>query len=543
MIENHRNDALESVLAAWTDVLDSSPSDGRVNFFEAGGDSLSAAQAVGLLTKLGYSTSLADLFDHPIAEEYAAGLSRADGPDVGRGEPEVGEFSETAVEDTGSPSFSQLERLELEEEATRSGLPVPRDVMSRVYRVAQPLDFGLLQRSVTALLQRHPILRTFFHKVDGAWRRSLHGPEIVPVRRSQVEPHRLDAEIAATLRHEFDLREAPLFRVTSIETDDGHGAIVFLLHHILADAWSLGLVIGAVSAGYAAQTPEPRARAAKGLVFDDVVAAEESALTPGVLAERLSFWRTVLGEAGPRPGVSLRGLPPRPPRQTYLARSEVAEVSAARSAGLGHAARDLRTTPTMLMAAALHLVLLHRGVPGALPPRLFITYLNREKVEWSDVIGPLFDALPFAPDLSGAASRAEVARAVTRWWSAALAHKVPYALLARELQPESHAAVPMRPFVILNMLEGVPQEPDLELAGVDIERVPLSHDIAFPGLTFTTERSEKGGRTLGLRYEADWLEPSHARELLQEWLDWMGWLSGESSKPGQDPGPVRAGDG
>ncbi|MFD9406475.1 condensation domain-containing protein [Streptomyces sp. NPDC059989] len=538
MIENHRNDALTSVLAAWSEVLEISQSDGRVNFFEAGGDSLSAAQAVGLLAKLGYATSLADLFEHPIAEEFAAELSRVAEPGVGAGGPEGGELSQPVAELTGSPpSFSQLERLELEEESARSGLPVPRDVMIRVYRVGQPLDFGLLRRSVKTVLQRHPVLRTFFRKVDGDWKRLLHGSEIIPVQRSFAAAHRLDAAIAATLRHEFDLCAAPLFRVTYIETDDGHGAIVFLLHHILADAWSLGLVMRDVSAGYRTHTPESHARATKGPVFDDVVAAEESSLTPGVLAERLSYWRTVLGEAGPRPGVSLRGLPPRPPRQTYLARSEVVEISAARSARLGHAARDLQTTPTMLMAAALQLVLLHRGLPGSLPPRLFITYLNREKEEWSDVVGPLFDALPFAPDLSSATSRAKVARAVTRSWSATLAHKVPYALLARELQPDSHAAVPMRPFVILNMLEGVPPEPDLELPGVDTARVPLSHDIAFPGLTFTTERAEGGGRTLGLRYEADWLEPSHARELLQEWLDWTGWLSGESSKP------VQAGDG
>jgi len=114
-------------------------------------------------------------------------------------------------------------------------------------RLDGPLDAAAFEAAWQRLAQRHPVLRTAF-----AWQRS-DGPQQVVWQHARVPVHRVDgtawptAEIDARLaalaqqdrQQGFDLARAPLLRVTLVTLQPGRHQLVWSLHHLLVDGWSL----------------------------------------------------------------------------------------------------------------------------------------------------------------------------------------------------------------------------------------------------------------------------------------------------------------
>ncbi|MBW5426009.1 hypothetical protein GKQ77_31370 [Streptomyces sp. BG9H] len=123
-----------------------------------------------------------------------------------------------------------------------------------------PLDTDRLRTSWQALLARHAALRACFRPVTGAHMVQVIPREVVlPWHEADVsglaEPEAL-AEIdrlAARQRAErFDLTVPPLLRLLLVKLGENRHRLVMTLHHILLDGWSMPVLLGELSATYAA---------------------------------------------------------------------------------------------------------------------------------------------------------------------------------------------------------------------------------------------------------------------------------------------------
>ncbi|MFI7671166.1 amino acid adenylation domain-containing protein [Nocardia sp. NPDC049526] len=127
-----------------------------------------------------------------------------------------------------------------------------------VVDIVGPLDVSLLRRCLESLLVRHPNLRAVF------WDRDVPKPvQIVP---RQVElpwteraarPDELDAIEAEDRIRPFDLSRGPALRATLVtlppEADGtARSRLILMIHHILVDGWSLGVLFGELRALYRA---------------------------------------------------------------------------------------------------------------------------------------------------------------------------------------------------------------------------------------------------------------------------------------------------
>lgn len=120
------------------------------------------------------------------------------------------------------------------------------------------LDVQTLEASFRALLERHATLRSQFAKVDGK-----PAVEVVPIGDWRIDyrdlRHLSNAEEQATalakeeVQRPFDLERAPLFRVRLLRTADTRYVLVAVVHHIVADGWSLGIISREVSQQYRAR--------------------------------------------------------------------------------------------------------------------------------------------------------------------------------------------------------------------------------------------------------------------------------------------------
>jgi len=144
-------------------------------------------------------------------------------------------------------------------------------IIARAALIRGPLDTGLLERAVHAVGGRHPALRTTFDASAGAPQRTVHAPRDIAI--DLVDASGLDdGELAARLRtaayQPFDLQRGPLWRMSVLARSATEHLLLFAMHHIVTDFWSLTLVFDEVrrlyEAGVAAG-PEGIARALSAL--------------------------------------------------------------------------------------------------------------------------------------------------------------------------------------------------------------------------------------------------------------------------------------
>jgi hypothetical protein len=128
-----------------------------------------------------------------------------------------------------------------------TGLYVPQIVLS----VDGDLDERLLQQVWDQLIERHSIFRTSFNweRADGPLQvvtRTAYRPVAYYDWRhySMPEQHeKLRALIDENLKEGFDLKQAPLARLTLIRLTESSYRVIWSCHHILMDGWSGSLIM------------------------------------------------------------------------------------------------------------------------------------------------------------------------------------------------------------------------------------------------------------------------------------------------------------
>ena len=135
--------------------------------------------------------------------------------------------------------------------------------------------------------------------------------DLPPTGRT-IEVQRL---MAAEARRPFDLTRGPLMRACLLRLGPAEHVVLLVMHHIISDAWSMGVLIREVAAfyeGYLTGLPPPLPPLK--LQYPDFALWQRSRLQGQVLAEQLAYWRRQLS------GLEKLELPidrPRPAVQTY----------------------------------------------------------------------------------------------------------------------------------------------------------------------------------------------------------------------------------
>lgn len=131
------------------------------------------------------------------------------------------------------------------------------------WRLAQPLDAARLDAALQALVQRHGALRCGFETAaDGSPRQRLWPQVASPLQQAVFDgDHASDDALGAHLERyaqaPFALQRPPLLRVQLLQLPDGRQLLAWVLHHLVADGWSRGLLMRELSALYAGQPLPP----------------------------------------------------------------------------------------------------------------------------------------------------------------------------------------------------------------------------------------------------------------------------------------------
>jgi amino acid adenylation domain-containing protein len=235
------------LVSIWEEVLHRSPIGIDDNFFELGGHSLRATQVLSRIYKtFGASLDLGQLFGQPTI--------RALGP---------------LLEDAVRGRYMQIGTLEAAPYYAVSagqkrmwiqhqlGQGLSQYNMSGSYHLRGDFSASVLGQVFATLLERHESLRTTFGMVDGEVRQFVHAAGASPftVRSEDLSSHSdaggvLDSYISGEVREPFDLERGPLLRVKVVRLSPDHHIVLFTVHHIVSDGWSLQVLMKEVQVLY-----------------------------------------------------------------------------------------------------------------------------------------------------------------------------------------------------------------------------------------------------------------------------------------------------
>ncbi|HSF41436.1 MAG TPA: amino acid adenylation domain-containing protein, partial [Thermoanaerobaculia bacterium] len=285
---------VEEVLAGiWARVLGVPRVGVHDDFFHLGGHSLLATQ-VASRVRQAFSVELPvrALFEDRTLSELARRIEEERLREQGiAGEP----IGPRPPGDEAPASFSQARLWFLDRLQPGSALYNIPAALS----LDGPLAADVLARAVDEVLRRHEALRTTFRAVGGEPVQVVQpfrprGLPVVdlsglPEEARSLESRRVMEEEAG---RPFDLAAGPLVRMTLLRNGPEEHALLSTFHHIVADGWSIGVLLRELSTLYRAftagkGTPLPELP----VQFADFAVWQRRWLAGGVLENQLRWWR------------------------------------------------------------------------------------------------------------------------------------------------------------------------------------------------------------------------------------------------------------
>ncbi|MFE9369731.1 amino acid adenylation domain-containing protein [Streptomyces sp. NPDC006711] len=235
----------------------------------------------------------------------------------------------------------------------------PAYLVSAAFRVHGALDAAALRTALAALSERHAVLRSTFPRTGSGPVQRVHAalePAFEQIDVSVLNAAELAGLMTETAEQPFDLEAGPLLRARLFTgADDGH-RLVLTAHHLVADLWSLSLLLDELATGYpAALGGEPAPAPAAAVPF--AAFARRQAELPGTASGRrqLEQWKREL--AGVRAGTSLPADLPLPERQRLRGAAVPLAVDSATTEALTALARREGSTLYTVLLAAFQLLL------------------------------------------------------------------------------------------------------------------------------------------------------------------------------------------
>lgn len=324
---------------------------------------------------------------------------------------------------------------------------------------AAPLDPRALAAALADVIARHESLRTAFSVRDGVLQQVvLEAPETPPFRTVDLSgpPREREAAFGQLREREagacFALEAAPLLRLVHARAGD-RDALVLVVHHIVADAWSVGRLLVDLARAYGSRSAgrEPGWEPLP-VQYADFTAWQEERLAGPEAQRHLVYWRERLAGL---PTLDLTHGRPRPERPSAAGRRVAVAAAPRLRERLEAFVRAQRATPFMGVVAAYAAAL--GAVFGSQDVTLSSTVAGRPLPEVADVVGLFVDRVVLRLELGGRPGFRELlARARDAVVAAHDHDHVTFDQVVDAVQPERRLGVTPLAQAAINMLPALP---------------------------------------------------------------------------------------
>jgi amino acid adenylation domain-containing protein len=302
--------------------------------------------------------------------------------------------------------------------------------------VFEPIDATRLEFALRAVVKKHEILRTNFPEIDGSptqvVRQEMY-PELALYDLGHLQPSERAAASASTIeklaKQTFDLAGEPLLRVALIRIAEQDFRIVLTMHHIICDAWSIGIFLGELNSFYQASLPGHTVGPLP-IQYGDYAVWERDRHSSGILLPQIDYWKTRL--KGSPAHLDIPTDRPRPESLGYEGRLHSFRLDAATSESLKSLARQEGATLFMVLLAVFKSLLFRYTSQSDVVVGTPVT--TRTQSELEKLIGCFINTLVLRTEIPKGATTRELLARVRATVLESLNHAdIPFEILVNEL--------------------------------------------------------------------------------------------------------------
>ncbi|MBL7792292.1 MAG: amino acid adenylation domain-containing protein [Saprospiraceae bacterium] len=389
------------------------------------------------------------------------------------------------------------------------------------------------QQALQALALQHESLRTIFIKNQaGQYQRSILASLEIPLEVCDLQAlakpaSALEAAMSDFQKHIFNINsEAPLFAVRLFQIAPEQYVFMVVLHHLIADWWSLYLFFRDLMEGYArlqVASDRPRAHSEPGL-YSSFVSREEQHYTPIVLERELDFWKEkIAGRAFHLPF----HLNERAWQQGNAAGSLSLHLPESLTDQVKNYCLDLRIKPFTFFLGAIKLLLY------ALTEKEDILVLvpdhNRVNRAEFETIGLFTTVLPVISQFEQGDQLRHFLSTLEATLSEARAHQVPIGELSPLLLEHETAPRRKRLQVVYSYMNAISSKN--QVAGIDTQQIPTNRPATDFELFFLLLKHAKGQYFLILEFLESLFPNAYIQQLIQAFFDIIAWMLAEKESP------------
>lgn len=307
-----RNEMEQDLAAIWSELLALPLQSIGVNdnFFTLGGHSLLVVRLVAKINKLlTISVKLHSIFECPtiaaLAQQLIQIAKQSEQKTTEKSEPKTSTTPTIAAVERNAEhyplSFSQ-QRLwiidKIQQGSANYNMPARIDIKGC-------FNVTLAEQAINQLIQRHEILRTHFIEVQDQARQVINPHCELVIQQhdvSEMSPVAGAAYIAdmslKDSHQAFDLAQPPLLRVQWFQCAEHTSVLLFNMHHIVSDGWSVNVLIREFVECYQALSEQRAARLpALAIQYVDYAFWQKAYLNNEIETDQITYWARQLAQA------------------------------------------------------------------------------------------------------------------------------------------------------------------------------------------------------------------------------------------------------
>ena len=493
------------------------------DFFQCGGHSLLSIRLVAeVRAALSVELAIRDIFEYPLLSDLARVIANSQQSQ----RPKVVAFERSSNQ--LALSFAQQRLWFIDQMDTGS----TQYNMPSAIRMQGDFKVEVAQAAFTQIIERHESLRTIF--VDTA-----KGPvqiiseqfkfSISQVDLSDLTTALQDEAIETALKQDaqqsFNLNKDLMLRVSYLHINDDEGVMLFNMHHIASDGWSIGILIDEFVKLYRSNLEgKPNPLAALPIQYADYAHWQRNWLSGDVLESQLTYWDKQLADLP-----QVHNLPldyERPEFQTFNGAVHHFTVDNKTSVQLNAIALDNQTTLFMLIHAAFSVLLCRYSNSNDII--IATPVANRLQKELEGIIGFFVNTLILRADCSNNPPFIEfLAQIKNTNLDAQSNQDVPFEHLVDRLNPPrstSHNAL-FQIMLSMNVNEELELSlPNVSLSTQDKDKTTAKFDLSLYG-------SDNDGLAFSFDYNTDLFKAQTIERLAEGLQCLLQGIAKDASQP------------
>ncbi|MCD6571341.1 MAG: amino acid adenylation domain-containing protein [Deltaproteobacteria bacterium] len=393
-------DEEKRILLIWREVLGTDKIGIGDNFFDLGGNSLRATKVISRINEeIGIELPLRTIFENQTIETLVQAIEAYK---VSTEKEEYQPIEPLPKQEYYEVSHAQKRLWFLDKIVPGSPF---YNIHGAVMLEGAAIDLEILRKALQLVADRHETLRTRFTTIDERPVQVIADSldlDFPVVDISDLSLKDQDLRIREIIDEEalkpFDLEKGPLFRTKIIRLSETRHAFVICMHHIIADGWSMGILVQEAVSNYIALVegkPSPFHKLT--IQYKDFAHWQNEILLSDAIKAQKAYWLDNL--KGELPVLNLPIDHPRPKVQTQNGVTQRINIDLELRDRLRDLARGQNVTLFMLLLAAFKVLLYKLTGQDDIIVGSPIAGRNHKEIE--PLIGFFVNVLPMRSDFSG----------------------------------------------------------------------------------------------------------------------------------------------